>query len=185
MVFACDPLLPALFETLWAPTAFSYFTVDVNEETYSKVHTNPTLYEWSESARNLVRAEHGVDLGLEPRKARLLMALARCINRHRRVVLKSDIVGQETVYAMKLVEANLRMSGASGPFPMLQSEATLIGATIDQVAIMVQFRAAQTAAYLQESEAHRRSFTTKIIGAQNFEELAVIETELNLYEIQY
>lgn len=185
VVFACDPLLPTLFETLWAPTAYSYFTVDVDATTYGKVHNNPQLWEWSDERRNLVLSETPVDLGLEPRKARLLMVLARCVNRQRRVVLKTDLVGQDTVYAMKLAEAEAQQSGGPGPFPLLESEASLSNATVSQVAIMVRFRAAQTAQYLQESEYQRRSFTTRIVLAQNFDELATIETELNRYEVQF
>lgn len=185
MVFACDPLLPTAFESLWPPTAFSYFTVNLGLELHNKVQNTPTAYEWSDTLRTLVVCESTEDLLLEPKKARLLIALARSVNRHRRVVLKSDLVGQDVIYAAKLAEADAQQAKAYGPFPLLEDEAALCGVTVEQAALIVRFRAAQSAQYLRESERNRRQFTSRIVLAQSDEELTKIESELSSYETQF
>ncbi len=185
VVFACDPLLATLFESLWPPTAFSYFTLDLDASTYGKVHNSPDRWEWSDDLRNLVLAGSPLDLGLEPRKARILIALARSINRNRRVVLKADLIGQDTVYAMKVAEANDYQSGKPGPFLLLEGEAEICGITTEQMALMVLFRAAQATQYLRESELKRRSLTSRIVLSQTASELSALESEIANYETQF
>ena len=182
LMFTFDSNVPHLLDALWPSIGFNYlywsepidlqvlqapwdFVIRDNKIVYDK-HRDPEL-----ARENAARA-------------RLLLQLAKATNRHRRQVIKEDLIGQDLIYGAKTQEAYRYLSDMTQPatnFPWLQNAATFEGLTMEQSARQIIFRHTQTQELLSHTENQRRRFT-KLILTTPWRELETVATELRDYE---
>lgn len=182
IVFIRDANQPLLLDALWPPVGYNYLFW--NKSVDAEVLKTPWLYRIQ--GEKIVAAPYAFAANAEEnaRRGQLLVQLARATNRHRRVVLKEDLIGQETIYRLKAEEATRFLADptqSQESFPWLREAAAFEGLSIKQAANQVIFRYTQAQQVLRHTENKRRWFTRRILTAAS-NELATVQRELTEYE---
>lgn len=182
LAFTFDSNVPHVLDALWPSIGFNYLywsepidTAVLQAPWNYVIRDNKIVYEAcnnSEAARESVA------------RAKLLLQLARATNRHRRQVIKEDLIGQDLIYNIKAQEAHRFLADVTQPaagFPWLQNAATFEGLTMEQSARQIVFRYTQAHEMLSHTENQRRRFT-RLILTTPWRELETVATELRDYE---
>ena len=182
LMFTIDANVPHLFDALWPSIGFNYLYW--NEALPQGVFQTP----WDFVIRDnkiVYEPYSNSELAKEnAARARLLLQLARATNRHRRQVIKEDLIGQDLIYNFKAQEAYRFLADVNQPaanFPWIQNAATFESLTMEQAARQIVFRYTQAQEMLSHTENQRRRFT-KLILTTPWRDLEIVATELRDYE---
>jgi hypothetical protein len=183
VLFIKDASVPLLLDALWPTVAYNYVLYPlvipseaILREPWNYVLQGPTFvakpYPYVENAKE------------NAHRANMLVQLAKATNRHRRMVVKEDLLGQDLVYALKTSEAQRFLADTSQPpamFPWLSQEAAFDSMTLAEAANHIIFRHTQAQQILIYTERRRREFTRRILSL-GMQELATVQNELTDYE---
>lgn len=183
VLFVKDASVPLLLDALWPTVAYNYVLYPlpipseaILREPWNYVLQGPTFvaksYPYVDNARE------------NAQRANMLVQLAKATNRHRRMVVKEDLLGQDLVYAIKTSEAQRFLADVTQPasmFPWLAQDAAFDGMTLAEAANHVIFRHTQAQQILLYTERRRREFTRSILSV-GMQELATVQNELTDYE---
>lgn len=184
LVFVMNAHQPQLFDALWPTVQYNYamWVGELNQQQRER----PWNYVFQ--GNNLVASEPGSDYAANAaentRRAHMLIQVARATNRHRRMVLKEDLIGQDLVYQMKTDEAQRFLADTTqnvDGYPWLLAAANFDNVTVTQAAHQVMFRYTQATQVLQHTENRRRYLTRRILTVP-VTKLETVQSELTDYE---
>lgn len=185
IVFVSDAHDSLLLDALWPTVGYNYWKRTGNLDT--AVLKAPWLYVVQQGGAivakpyALVKTAEGNNI-----RGKLLVQLARATNRHRRMVLKEDLIGQDSVYSYKVKDAERYLAAsdtvkAHDRFPWLQDAAEFDSITLEQAANNILFRKTQAEDVLRYTENRRRRLTRRILTTP-INELDAVRNDLTEYE---
>jgi hypothetical protein len=182
VIFATDSAFPLQLDSLCPPSGYSTFIWPYDLD--SRIFDQPWLFTFLDGGFSY--DENNKKDGLYFEQANALLSIAIAINRHRRLVVRDGILGQDLVYEMKAAEAYAFLAGTTDEkdCPMLAQDAAIDGVSFQDAASLVVFRREQSLSYLRNTEVKRRQLIRKVLLCESLEEIAVVSKEIRSYERQ-
>jgi hypothetical protein len=181
VAFATSASNPIQLDALWPPAEYNTFvyTAPIKD---ARVFSEPWNFVLVDGTPTYVEAPTPYDLSFG--KAVALCQIVRAVNRHRRMTVKEDLLGQDQVYAMKVAEAYSLQAGTRqiAACPFLAVDASLDNISVNDAATLVIFRHEQNVALLLHSETRRRELIRKVLKTGNKQELDNVVKEITAYE---